>query len=63
MTEDRGIAIKDINGNYYCGLKKWDKQLRKAKLYHSVEYAIEAITLEHKEGKAYLVNVRIIAED
>lgn len=34
-------AVKDENGLYYCGLKKWDKQLRKAQLFHSFHWAKE----------------------
>lgn len=37
--DDICFAIKDENGLYYCGLKKWDKQLRKAQLFHSFKYA------------------------
>lgn len=41
MKEDSGLVIKDEKDNYYCGLNKWDKQLRKAKIYHSERYAKE----------------------
>ena len=36
---DFTYAIKDKNGFYYIGYNQWDKQLRKAKLYHSIFYA------------------------
>ena len=36
---DFAYAIKDKNGFYYIGCNQWDKQLRKAKLYHSIFYA------------------------
>lgn len=36
---DTCYAVKDENGVYYCGLKKWDKQLRKAQLFHSFRWA------------------------
>ena len=41
---DFAYAIKDKNGFYYIGYNyighnQWDKQLRKAKLYHSIFYA------------------------
>lgn len=36
---DSAYAIKDKNGFYYIGYNQWDKQLRKAKLYHSIFYA------------------------
>lgn len=32
-------AVKDEDGYYWCGLNKWDKQLRKAQLFHSLKYA------------------------
>lgn len=38
--DDICFAIKDRNDMYYCGLKKWDKQLRKAQLFHSFKYAV-----------------------
>lgn len=40
--DDLCFAIKDDNGFYYCGLNKWDKQLRKAQLFHSFKWAKEA---------------------
>ena len=40
--DDFCFAIKNENGFYYCGLKKWDKQIRKAKIYTSIKYAQEA---------------------
>lgn len=37
---DGGYVIKDsITKEYFCGMNTWDKQLRKAKIYHSVKYA------------------------
>lgn len=37
---DVGYVVKDSNTKeYYCGLNTWDKQLRKAKIYHSTRYA------------------------
>ena len=36
---DFAYAIKDKNGFYYIGYNQWGKQLRKAKLYHSIFYA------------------------
>ena len=37
--DDLCFAIKDENGFYYCGLKQWAKQIRKAQLFHSFKYA------------------------
>ena len=36
--DDFGFAIKNDGDGYYTGFG-WDKQLRKAKLYHSFKYA------------------------
>ena len=38
--DDICFAIKDENGYFYCGLNKWDKQLRKSQLFHSFKYAV-----------------------
>lgn len=39
-TVDEGYIVKDsITKEYFCGFNKWDKQLRKANIYHSVKYA------------------------
>lgn len=33
---DKGYIIRRLfTGEFYCGLGKWDKQLRKAQIYHS----------------------------
>ena len=40
-TTDFAFAVKDREGYYFIGFNKWDKQLRKAKLYHSYNYAKE----------------------
>ena len=40
LHDDICFAIKDENEYFYCGLNKWDKQLRKAQLFHSFKYAI-----------------------
>lgn len=41
MNKDEAFAVKDRKGYYFIGYNKWDKQLRKAKLYHSYKYAKE----------------------
>ena len=40
---DSGYVIKTTTGAYYCGYSYIDKQLRKAKIYHSLKYAQDAI--------------------
>lgn len=34
-------GIKNNNNEYFIGFNKWDKQLRKAKLYTSMKWANE----------------------
>ena len=37
---DGGYVIRDEETmEYFCGLNKWDTQLRKAQIYHSIRYA------------------------
>jgi hypothetical protein len=40
---DGGYVIKTTTGAYYCGYNNIDGQLRKAKIYHSLRYAQDAI--------------------
>lgn len=62
QNDDFGFAIKNECGEYYTGLG-WDKQLRKAKLYHSYKYAVDV-----RDNPAYaamgtkIVKVRISEE-
>lgn len=64
---DGGYVIKTPSGAYYCGYNTIDPQLRKAKIYHSKRYALEAID-SMKESKCYkdieftLVRVKIIED-
>lgn len=39
MAEKKMYVIQAGDGMFYCGMKYWDKQLRKAKIYHSLAYA------------------------
>lgn len=38
-SHDFGIVLKNSQGLYYCGLNKFDNQIRKSQIYHSVKYA------------------------
>lgn len=38
-TVDECYVVKDEKGCYWCGLNKWDKQLRKAQMFHSLVFA------------------------
>lgn len=41
-SHDFGIVLKNSQGLYYCGLNKFDNQIRKSQIYHSMKYAEEA---------------------
>ena len=62
---DKGIVLKNSDGIYYCGLRTYDKQLRKAKIYHSTKYADAAIEDIKNDPKQWIkkdfikVNVEI----
>lgn len=58
---DSVLAVKDSNGYYFIGNNKWDKQLRKAKLYHSYKYAKEIVEdIRFIEHDTFIVRVDII---
>ena len=52
-SQDSGYILKNENDIYYCGLNIFDKQLRKAKIYHSLCYAEEAIENIKKRNPEY----------
>lgn len=52
---DSGIVLKNSDNLYYCGLNTFDKQLRKAKIYHSDKYADEAIESIIKSTKFKII--------
>lgn len=59
-TDDFVFVIKDREGYYFIGFNKWDKQLRKAKLYHSYKYAKEIRDdVRFIERDTFIVRVRI----
>lgn len=43
MTENDFFAVKSSYGSYWTGCNKWDKQIRKAKLFVSMKYANEVV--------------------
>lgn len=67
ILKDSGFVIYDEDVNeYFCGLNMWDKQLRKAKIYHSKNYAQQAIDIAKEKNpdtrdnlKIYTVNMEI----
>lgn len=61
MIKDNAFAVKDRDGYYFIGYNKWDKQLRKARLYHSYKFAKETRDDPRFTGRdAYVVKVEII---
>ena len=58
--EDNGFVIKNIETNeYYIGFEKWDKQLRKAKIYHSIKYANDVINDSEHDSELKIVKIII----
>ena len=52
-TEDSGLVVFRLDTQeYFCGLNKFDRQLRKAKIYHSKKWADAAVEwiLDNKRG-------------
>ena len=63
-NDDFVFAVKDREGCYFIGYNKWDKQLRKAKLYHSYKYAKEIRDdIRFIERDTFIVRVRITELD
>lgn len=59
--DDICYAVKDENGFYWCGYNKWENQIRKAKLFHSLKYANE-IVIRYQNKNPITVKVRIMEE-
>lgn len=60
ITQDNGIVILDTENNtYYCGLNTWDKQLRKAKIYHKDKWADDVMLEYSKKGKSKLTKLAV----
>ena len=54
------MAVKDRDGFYFCGYNQWDKQIRKAKLYHQYRMAKETRDdTRFMEHDTHIVRVRI----
>lgn len=63
-TDDIVFAVKDREGYYFTGYNKWEKQVRKAKLYRSYNYAKEARdNIKFIEHDTFIVRVRIMELD
>ena len=62
---DSGYVIKTTTGAYYCGYSNIDKQLRKAKIYHSLQYAQAAMkslkeSVQFRNFEFILVKVKVL---
>lgn len=63
-TDDFAFVVKDRDGYFFIGYNQWDKQLRKAKLYHSYKYAKEIRDdVRFIERDTFIVRVRIMELD
>lgn len=66
MSKDNkpAYAIKNSDNEYFVGYSKWDKQLRKAKLYHAINWAQEVVNdLRFNGLDLKIVNVVIYEEE
>lgn len=60
IVNDNGYVIYNIDTNtYFCGLNQWDKQLRKAKIYHSDKYINDAIKDQTSKIKGRLIKLLV----
>ena len=58
LNEKKMYVLQLSNGNFYCGYKCFDKQLRKAKIYHSLKY-INDVAEEYKHLKPKVLEVTL----
>ena len=62
-NEKRMYVIQANDGMFYCGMRYWDKQLRKAKIYHSLSFAKDVVdAYEECNCKILEVAVSIVGE-
>lgn len=55
-NEKRMYVIQASDGMFYCGMRYWDKQLRKAKIYHSLSFAKD-VTYAYAECNCKILEV------
>ena len=58
MAKKMYVVFCEDDGTYWCGLNTWDKQLRKAKVFHSLKYANE-VAERYKWLKLRNVEIRM----
>ena len=51
-------VVRSEEGEYWCGLGKWDKQLRKAQIFTSTQFA-DRVVYRYKEINPTIVEVRL----
>lgn len=62
-NEKHMYVIQANDGMFYCGMRYWDKQLRKAKIYHSLSFAKDvADAYEECNCKILEVTMSIVGE-
>lgn len=60
ITSDSGyVAYNKDKDIYFCGLNTWDKQLRKAKIYHSDKWLREIIDEQTKKSGCRIVALKV----
>ena len=64
MAERKMYVVQSADdGMFYCGMRYWDKQLRKAKIYHSLSFARDvAKAYEECNCKILEVTMAIVGE-
>ena len=64
MAEKKMYVIQSgDDGMFYCGMRYWDKQLRKAKIYHSLSFAKDVVNAyENCNCKILEVTMSIVGE-
>lgn len=56
-------VVQSDDGEFWCGMNIWDKQLRKAKIFHSLKYAGECCE-RFKQRNPKIVEVSLsVAEE
>lgn len=51
-------VVRCESGEYWCGLRKWDNQLRKAQIFTSLEFA-GRVVFDYKHLNPTIVEVRL----
>ena len=63
MAEKKMYVIQADDGLFYCGMRYWDNQLRKAKIYHSLSFAKDVVdAYEECNCKILEVSLSIVGE-